>query len=154
MPLYDIFKYLHILLAIIAVGFNISYAIWLQRAARQPENLDFTLRGIKTLDDYFANPAYILLLLTGLAMVFTTSIPLTTFWISAALVLWVIMLILGIGFYTPTLRNQIKALEAQGPDSIEYKRLNQRGMILGIVLAVIVIVIIALMVFKPNPFAA
>lgn len=153
MPLFNLIKYLHIFLAIVAVGFNVSYAIWLQRAARKPEHLDYTLRGIKTLDDYFANPAYVLLLLSGLAMVLTTNIPLTTFWIAAALVLWFIMLILGIGIYTPTLRNQIKALETQGADSAEYKKLDQRGTIVGIVLAVLVMVILFLMVFKPNSFA-
>lgn len=153
MPLYNLFKFLHIFLAIVAVGFNISYAIWLQRAARSPENLPFTLRGIKFLDDYFANPAYLLLFLTGLAMVLTVGIPLSTFWIAAAIVLWILLLMGGFLLYTPTLRNQIRVLEATGPGSDEYKQLNQRGTIIGIVLAVIVIIIIALMVFKPNPFA-
>lgn len=153
MSLFNLFKYLHILLALVAVGFNISYSIWLARAARKPEHLDYTLRGIKVLDDYFANPAYVLLLLTGLAMVFTTNIPLSTFWIAAALVLWFVMLILGIGIYTPTLRKQIAVLETQGADSGEYKKLDQRAMIVGIVLAGIVLGIIFLMVFKPNPLA-
>lgn len=153
MPLYNILKYLHILLAIVAVGFNLSYAIWLQRVARKPEHLAFTLRGIKFLDDYIANPAYVALLLTGLAMVFTTNIPLTTFWIAAALVLWFITFLVGFFLYTPTLRNQINALESRGADSAEYKALEQRGTIVGIALVVIVLAIIFLMVFKPNPFA-
>jgi uncharacterized membrane protein len=150
MPLFNILKFLHIFLAIVAVGFNVSYAIWIQRAARAPEHLDFTLRGMKFLDDYIANPAYIGLFLTGLAMVFTLPIPFGTFWISAAIVLWLLLLIGGFGFYTPTLRNQIKALETQGATSAAYKQLNERGTIVGIVLAVITIIIIFLMVFKPN----
>jgi len=154
MPLYNIFKFLHIFFAIVAVGFNISYAVWLSRAARQPQNLDFALRGVKTLDDYFANPAYIALFITGLAMVLTINIPLSTFWIAAAIVLWLLAVIGGFFFYTPTLRNQINALEQQGPDSETFKALSARGQVIGIILAVIVILIIFLMVFKPNPFGA
>ena len=61
-PLYPYIKLLHVLLAIVAVGFNASYGIWLARAAREPEHLGHVLRGIKILDDRFANPAYGLLL--------------------------------------------------------------------------------------------
>lgn len=122
MPIYNILKFLHIFLAIVAVGFDISYAIWIQRASHSPQNLDFTLRGIKFLDDYIANPAYIGLFLSGLAMVLVLPIPLSTFWISAAMGLWLILLIGGFGFYTPTLRKQIQALETGGPDSAEYNQ--------------------------------
>jgi hypothetical protein len=55
-------------MAIIAVGFNASYGTWLARAAREPEHQAHVLRGIKVLDDRFANPAYALLLVTGLAV--------------------------------------------------------------------------------------
>ncbi|HZQ06888.1 MAG TPA: DUF2269 family protein [Anaerolineae bacterium] len=150
MLLYTSIKYLHILLAIVAVGFNISYAIWLLRAAKEPTNLGFALRGIKFLDDRFANPAYGLLLVTGLAMVFVGSIPLTTFWILAALVLWLLAILLGLLFYTPTLRQQIAVLEKDGASSSEFQRLSQRGTLLGIVLAVIVLLILVMMVFKPG----
>ena len=39
--LYPWFKLLHIFLAIVAVGFNISYAIWQARAARVPEHMGY-----------------------------------------------------------------------------------------------------------------
>ncbi|MGH2673114.1 MAG: hypothetical protein ACRDHC_09065 [Actinomycetota bacterium] len=38
------------------------------------------LRGIKVLDDRFANPAYGLLLVTGLIMVWVGDLSLTQFW--------------------------------------------------------------------------
>jgi uncharacterized membrane protein len=147
---YTLLKFTHILLAIVAVGFNLSYAVWIRRAAREPQHLSHILRGIKFLDDRFANPAYGLLLVTGLAMVLTTSIPLTTFWIAAALVLWLVMLVIGIGFYTPTLRRQIQALEAQGPDSPEFRNLSSRGNVAGIVVMIPVLLILILMIFKPT----
>jgi len=148
--LFTAFKFVHILLAITAVGFNASYAIWLQRAKRSREHELFALRGVKFLDDRIANPAYGLLLLSGLAMVFVSGLRLTTFWIAAALVLWLIAMVSGFALYTPTLRRQIAALEASGPQSAEYQDLDRRSSIYGIAIAVVVLLILVLMVFKPG----
>ncbi len=150
MSAYILLKYLHVLLAIVAVGFNASYAIWLVRAAKEPAHLGHVLRGIKTLDDRFANPAYGLLLVTGLAMVFVNAIPLLeTRWLLSGLVLWVILMAIGGAVYTPTLRKQIAALESSGPTSPEYLALASRGRTVGILLGVIALVIVFLMVTKP-----
>lgn len=148
--LYLILKFLHVLLAIIAIGFNASYPIWLARARREPEHALHVLRGIKTLDDRFANPAYGLLLVLGLAMTFIAGIPLTTFWIAAALVLYVLLVVGGFAFYSPVLKRQIAALESGGIDSPEYQRLAARGTLVGILLAIDVVVIVFLMVVKPT----
>ena len=83
--LYLLLKWLHILAAIVAVGANVTYGIWLTRAARHLEALPFTLRGIKQIDDRIANPAYGLLLVTGLLMVFVVRLPLTTPWLLTSL---------------------------------------------------------------------
>lgn len=52
--------------------------------------------------------------------------------------------------YTPTLRNQVKLAEAGDTTSAEFTRLAKRGQLLGQVLAVIVLLILAMMVFKPT----
>jgi uncharacterized membrane protein len=147
--LYLVLKFLHVAMAIVAVGFNASYPIWFAVAQREPEAALVILRGVKTLDDRFANPAYGLLLILGLGMVFSAGIPLTTMWILAALVLYVILVVVGLAGYSPTLKRQIAALEAGGTRSEEYMRLNQRGNIIGLVLMLDVIVIVFLMVVKP-----
>jgi uncharacterized membrane protein len=148
--LFTTVKFVHILLAIAAVGFNASYAVWLQRAARAPEHLGFALPGVKFLDDRVANPAYGLLLLSGLAMVVVGHLSLTTFWIAAALILWLLAMGVGLLLYTPTLRRQIEALEAHGPESAEYRALNGRGTVVGVGTSVVVLTIVVLMVFKPG----
>src|SRR5918911_1457484 len=90
-------------------------AIWLMRSQRGPKELtDFALRGVKFLDDRIANPAYGLLLVTGLIMVFIGPWTLTTRWIDAALILWGILVLLAALGYTPALRNQINTLESDG----------------------------------------
>lgn len=147
--MYTFLKWLHVLLAITALGANITYGIWLSRAARAPQMLSYTLRGVKFLDDRIANPAYALLLVTGLLMVFTAPLPITTPWILSALVLYGIVLLVGLFGYTPTLRRQIEVLESAGPDSETYKATAKRATMLGIVLAVFAVAIVFLMVFKP-----
>lgn len=67
--LYELTKWVHILAAIVAIGANATYGIWLARAAGKDEVLPFTLGTIKLIDDRIANPAYGLLLLSGLLMV-------------------------------------------------------------------------------------
>jgi uncharacterized membrane protein len=147
---YEVFKFFHVLLAIVAVGFNATYGIWLARAAKQRDHEAFTLQGVKFLDDRFANPAYVLLLVTGLLMVWVGDLDLTQFWLLAALVLYVVLVGVGLFVYTPTLRNQIGVLASAGPDSAEFQALSRRGTTVGIVLAIDAIAIVFLMVTKPT----
>lgn len=147
---YTTLKFLHVLLAIVAVGFNASYGIWLSAAARNPEHEGFALRQIKVIDDRFANPAYALLLVTGLSMVWVGHLDLATFWLATALVLYGVLLVLGLGVYTPTLRRQIRTLQDHGPASSEYRALAKRGTLVGASLGVVVAIIVFLMVTKPT----
>lgn len=148
--LFTTVKFLHILLAIIAFGFNATYAIWIIRAQREPEHLAFALRGVKILDDYFANPAYLLLLVSGLTMAVLAHYQLTTFWLLTGLILWAIAIVLGYAVYTPTLSRQIRVLATSGADSAEFRALSTRGTVVGITLAVLVALILVMMVFKPT----
>ncbi|HUG06654.1 MAG TPA: DUF2269 family protein [Candidatus Limnocylindria bacterium] len=147
---YQLVQFLHVLLALVAVGFNASYGIWLARAAKAPQGTQsHVLRTIKFLDDRVANPAYGLLLITGLFMVVSAGIPFSRLWIAASIGLWFVLVFVGLGVYTPTLRDQIRVLESEGPGSEEYQRLAARGRNVGIVLGIIVVVILFLMVTKP-----
>ena len=150
MSLFLVLKFIHIFAAIIAVGMNVSYGIWLGRANHDLARNTFALKTIKFIDDRIANPAYGVLLLTGLLMMLTAGISLLTLWIDIALVLYVALLVVGFGFYSPTLRNQVKLVEAGDSTSAEFQRLNSRGTTLGIALGVIVFLILVMMVFKPH----
>ena len=150
MTIYTITKFVHVVLAIIAVGFNASYGIWIVRSARDPEHIGFAVRTIKFIDDRFANPAYGLLLLTGLLMVASAGYPLTTLWIAAALVLYVIVVVLAFAVVTPNLRAQIRALESDGPGSETFRAAAARGRTFGILVSVLVLGIVFLMVVKPT----
>lgn len=151
--LFSILKWIHVLSAIIAVGANATYGIWLARASRSVDVLPFTLRTIKLIDDRLANPAYGLQLITGLAMAFILPLPLTTPWLLMALILYAMLVLIGLGGYTPTLRRQIQLLGSEGAQSPNYQALARRGTILGIVLAILAIAIVFLMVVKPGLWA-
>ena len=148
---YTVAKFLHVLFAIIAVGYNASYGLWLARAAREPAGTQlFALRTIKFMDDRIANPLYGLLALSGLFMVFTAGYPLTTLWIAAALVLYVIALAIAFGAITPNLRVALRALETDGAGSATYTGAMARGRRFGILISVVVLAIVFLMVVKPT----
>jgi uncharacterized membrane protein len=150
LTLYSFLKFLHVLMAVVAVGFNASYGIWLRRAAREPEHAAHVLRGIKVLDDRFATPAYVLLLVLGVAMVLESGIGFSTFWIAASLVLYVIVVGVAVGGFTPALHRQVELAEAGRLGSDEYREVARRSGMLGGVIGVIVVVIIFFMVTKPT----
>jgi uncharacterized membrane protein len=150
MTLYELLKYVHVVLAIVAIGFNISYGVWLSRAAKEPEHAPHILRGLKTLDDRFANPAYALLLVTGFGMVFEADIPLDTFWILGSLVIYAALIVVGLFFYTPILRRQTEIAEGGMADSNEYRQLSKRNVMIGGLLVAMVLVIEFMMVTKPT----
>jgi uncharacterized membrane protein len=83
-------------------------------------------------------------------MVLVGDLSLATFWIAAGLGLYALAIALGLTVYTPTLRRQIQAMEAGGPQSEAFQSLAKRGQAVGILLAVIVIAIVFLMVTKPT----
>ena len=147
---YEVVKFIHVFSAIIAVGFNASYGIWLRRAANEPEHTSHVLKTIKAIDDRFATPAYAVLLVSGLLMVAFYWPELGQFWVAAGLALYSLTTIIALGVYTPTLRRQIAIVEADGPSSPEFQSLARRGAIVGATLALLVVVIVFLMVTKPT----
>lgn len=148
--LYPWLKTLHILFAIVAVGFNISYGIWQARAAREPQHLGYALRGIKFLDDRVANPSYTGLLVVGIVLVLIGPYEFDDLWVAVSIGLYVAMGAVALLLYSPTLSRQIAVYESAGPDSPEFTALGNRGRLLGAILAVLVAAIIVLMVVKPG----
>ncbi len=146
---YSILKYVHILFAVIAVGFSASYSLWLFRARAEPQHLSFALRGVRFMDRRFTNLAYVGLLLTGLTMVLLAGRPLTTLWIGLALILYAFVVAFGIIVYAPVFRRFVQSAE-QGGWNVTTDVLFRRSLIYNAVAGLTVLVIIALMVLKPT----
>jgi len=147
--LYLVLKFIHILAAIVAVGSNITYGVWSVRAGKDSSHLGFALKGIKFLDDRIANPAYGVLLLTGLILVFVGHWSITSLWIIVAVVLFVAVAVIGFGVFSPLLNDQIRLADAGETSSPEFARLSRRSRMLGPILGIVVIGILVMMVFKP-----
>jgi uncharacterized membrane protein len=141
-------KLVHIGAVIVAVGANVSYAYWLRRAGLDRDRLVDAIHGIRGLDRRVANPAYVVALLTGLAMAaigpFTFDAP----WIRAALGLYVSIVIFGIAIYAPAMRRQLAEAE-RDPSSAAYRSSAARSSTFGIAAVGIVTAILFLMVTKP-----
>jgi uncharacterized membrane protein len=147
---YGLVKWAHILVAIIAVGANLTYRSWIRAAEREPAVLPFVLRRIGVVDRRVANPGYLLLLATGLTLALTTKLPLTTPWLLTALVLYILAALLGILVYAPVARRQRALLESDGSGSPVYRSTARRAELLGILVTADVVIIVFLMVVKPG----
>lgn len=149
MSLFALLKFAHVLLAIVAIGGNLTYALWLRLGEREPEHLAYTIRGIRAIDRRVANPAYALLFVTGIALVLVTGIPLTTPWLAAAIAIYVAAALVGFFVFGPVVRAELAALERGGVTDPEYVRRRAQARVLGLATTVMVLAILALMVLKP-----
>lgn len=144
-------KLVHVISAIVAVGANVTYFIWFARVKRAgQEEQVFVLRGIRTLDAMVANPAYVVLPVTGIAMVLVRDLGFSTFWIAFGIGLYVFMAAFAGIFFSPSLRRQMNIVEREGPDSAAYAEAARRTMIMGALTMVPIAGILYLMVIKPT----
>jgi uncharacterized membrane protein len=146
--LFVLLKFLHVLPVIVAVGANFTYAFWLRAAGHDRDRLVFAITTIRRLDRLVANPAYILILLTGVAMVASGAYSFQTGWIALSIVLYIAIAVFGIAFFAPALRRQLAEAEAD-PTSPAYAAAATRSALFGIIATAITVVIVFLMVTKP-----
>ncbi len=140
-------KFLHILIAILALGTSAGLGIVLELYGDKPSHGAFVLRIIERIEMLFVIPGYVLMLATGLWMVHL-SWPLTTTWIQAAIALWIIGLIL-LGVSLGLLHRQIRLFNSEGPATAQYRRISLLGRVFGAGTGFLVIFLLYIMVFKP-----
>jgi len=141
-------KLVHVAAAIVAVGANATYAIWMARAHHDQRHLVFAIETIRFLDRRLALPAYVLVLVTGVAMVARGAYSFTTGWIVAAVALYLVAVVVGIMAFGPTVRRQL-AEARRDPSSPAYAELARRNQGLTVVTLAVVAAIVVLMVTKP-----
>ncbi|HLA17350.1 MAG TPA: DUF2269 family protein [Candidatus Limnocylindrales bacterium] len=144
-----ILKIVHVLSAITAVGANLTYAFWIGRAGRDRERLPWTIEAIRRLDSRIANPAYIVVLITGIAMVLLGAYSFETGWIAVSIALYVATALMGILAFAPAIRRQLAEAEVD-PTSEAYTAAARRSTILGLATTALAVVIVILMVGKPS----
>lgn len=142
------FKFLHILVTIIAMGTSAALGIILEFYGNHPTHGPYVLRAVRRLLAFVVVPGYVLMLATGLWMVHL-SWPLTAKWIQAALILWGVAAVLLLAALV-VLRKQITLLERAGPASRSYRRISLLERVLGAAVGLVVVAILYLMVVKPG----
>jgi len=111
-------------------------------ALNNPSGRAYTLKTIRLMEMRYVNPSYVLVGITGLALVDRSGRDFTTPWIITSIVVFLVVTAIGGAVYAPLLRRQIMLAEENYPDSAEYRRLDLRGNIIGLA-------IVALVVFQP-----
>lgn len=149
MTAYELLRFVHVLFAVTAVGANITYSVWLAQASREPEHLDYTLRGLVLLDGRVTTPSYIMLLVTGAALVLQGNVLWRSSWLVTGIALYAVAAILSAFWYAPLLRAQVVALRRQALAGDAYRALEQRARAIGATILVVVLAVVYLMVTKP-----
>jgi uncharacterized membrane protein len=144
-------KLIHVVAAIVAVGTNVTYFVWLSRLKRASGADTAILLGIKALDSRLANPAYVVLPVTGILMVINERLGFTTFWILAAIVLYAAVGVAAGALFSPALRRQVALAEDGQTESPEFAHASQRTILTGLITMVPIAGILYLMVMKPTP---
>jgi len=139
---------IHILAAIAAFGANITYFMWTRMALNNPSGRAYTLNAISLMEKRYVNPSYLVVGITGLALVDRSGRDFTTPWILLSIVIFLVVTAIGGAVYGPLLRRQIVLADSDS-DSEEYRRLDRRGNIIGLVIAALVVFLIYMMVFEP-----
>ncbi len=148
--MYQVIVFIHVLSAIVAVGYNATYVVWLTRGGMERAHLLFALRTIRFMDAKIANPAYGLLLVTGVAQVMLSHRSWHEAWIEWAIVLWIVLAAVAYGAYTPALKRQIAIVEGGDVSGEQYAAANRRATAIGASLMVLALAILGLMVFRPG----
>ncbi len=144
--LYTFIKFVHILIAILALGTSAGLGIVLEFYGQHPKHGAYVLNAILRISVWFVLPGYVAMLATGLWMTHLAWTPVPG-WLRAAMALWGVGLVLWIADII-VLRRQA-AMAADGTAAVS-RRLSLLGRGLGAAGGLVVVVILYLMVFKPS----
>jgi uncharacterized membrane protein len=145
---------LHIMGAIVALGFSLSYGLWTARgSAEGAAQRVFALRTVSWIDRRFTTPAYVLQAVTGVLLVALIDWDLLRqAWLEVSIGIYVLLTILAIVAFAPAHRRQTAVAEriAAGEDlEAEYASAATAATRWGLVVTLLTVLIVVLMVSKP-----
>jgi uncharacterized membrane protein len=156
---YEISLWLHITAAVVGLGATFAEAIAFQVALKMdPRVMPFVHRMQRTINQRLANPALLLILITGIYQVSDGNWSFGDAWISATFVIIIVLGgLLGAYFIPTDKRLEAQAAEevaAAGPGPVQFSqgyldKLKQEGLV-GTLSGLLIVVAIFLMVVKPG----
>lgn len=156
---YEISLFLHVVAAVVGLGATFAMAIAFPLALRMdPRHLPFAHRLSLRISQWFALPALLVLLATGLHQVAEGDWDLGDAWLSASMGIVLVLLGLTVAYFIPADRRleeqASRELTASGGGeatlSDDYRRKAQREGGIGALTGFLVVVVVYLMVTKPG----
>jgi uncharacterized membrane protein len=155
-----ILLFLHVGGAILAFGPTFTFPILGPMAGREPQHVNFALRFQQRVATTLIVPLALFQGVTGLLLIWKANWNLfSTYWLLLGIVLYVVALVLSIGFALPALRRLIELTSGPPPAPAEgaprsgpppeVAALVKRARQLGMVQAALIVAIVFLMVTKP-----
>ena len=146
---------LHVLGAIVALGFSLSYGLWVRRGeADGVQGRAFALRTVSWIDRRITTPAFIAQVVTGLLLVATLDWDLLRrAWLELSLGIYVTLVVIAITVYAPSFRRQREVAEriaAGAGEETEYTTVASKATVWGVIVTALTLVIVVLMVWKPT----
>jgi uncharacterized membrane protein len=152
--MFRLFLVLHVLGAVIALGFSLSYGIWTALAdATGPSERAFALRSISWIDRHATTPAYVWQAVTGIVLVALIDWSvLKQSWLEISIGLYVLLTVLALSRFAPLHRRQTALAErlATGePVEAEYRSAAAHALTWGVAVTLLTLAIVILMVTRP-----
>jgi uncharacterized membrane protein len=153
--LFKIVLVLHVLGAVVALGFSLSYAAWLARGdASGGDERVFALETVSWIDRRVTTPAYVLQAVTGVTLVLLTDLDrFREAWLVLAIGIYVLLTVLAIVRFAPAHRRRMalaEELAAGHGDADAYRTAREVATRWGIVVTALTLLILVLMVWKPS----
>jgi uncharacterized membrane protein len=153
-----VFLFLHVMGAIAALGPTLTYRIWTSLAEKADAGTRaFVLRSISMLDSRLPTPAFIAQAVTGVFLIWLRGWSFfSTGWLVIGVALYIAMVVTAVAVYAPASQRQRALAEAVAADPSNgeavssYPVAARTSTMYGIVVTVLTVVIVFLMVWKPN----
>ena len=157
--------FLHVIAAIVAFGPTFAFPIIGAMAGHEPEHANFATRASHRVGDLLVEPFAISMFVTGVLMIWSAQIPVfeaSMSWLQAAIVLYLAALALALFVSRPNVKRIIALSGGEGgapsgppagPPPAEMRAAIGTVQRAGMALTVLLLLIVFLMVVKPDfPF--
>jgi uncharacterized membrane protein len=158
----DVFLFLHVLGAILAVGPTMTYAMWATLGEKAgPVQRAFAIKGINWVDSHLATPAFMAQAVTGIALILLLEISfLHTAWLLVGVALYVVVMVIAVAVLVPVEKRHMDVAERSAADPVndslnqEYLQITGQIRRLGFTIGIITLAIVFFMVVKPTLWSA
>jgi uncharacterized membrane protein len=158
----DLFLFLHVLGAILAVGPTMTYAMWATLGEKAgPAQRAFAIRGINWVDSHLATPAFMAQAVTGIALILLLEISfIHTAWLLMGVGIYVVVMVIAVAVLVPIEKRHMDVADRSAADpaneALNREYLDITGQIrrIGSTIGVMTLIIVFFMVVKPTLWSA